>query len=1102
MYKIILTREDCRNYMSVFSNIISKECSIISERQTADKFVFRAGEYVARIYVFPLYRLVEKLRVRTKGDISRKIADDRLTMRIVNPGGYNIDILEKVIPLHSLSDEACEKLIALMPSNPKRAHPLRRYMENPNDLGLALRQDGKVYFVYFDLALDYNISLERLKTDVGTSILPGIPVGSVADIIPEIGRLHSTFNPEEIQKKLEMYNHLRLKTLGIDWLASSSLSTSIFPGCLVGVRGVFTESKAGSTSVIKATNMIDVFKSTNSRTSVASSLDLEGKSRFPGEAKEGLAAIRLSGGGLSPEENKQVNQGISGQITRGEATTLFVAQPARLEGDIDLRKDTGRNAFMRALRDQQNIFSPEFDVVLVDEDLPLDIILHPGHRRNQVYMPGHYLRMLSDIYDRLDLNDQPEMLAILGEAFQHEDEHLRQYRSTLGAHGPPLESAIDRIAPSFRARALFRMLYAFRKTSAQPDFHEFFNRLRLSKREFSSYLHGYLHLNYKEHLTMAMIFIKGKPSTIDVILAQYHLGSIFNHTAIDAPLFKEAIKVMEEHKVALIDINPETNKQFSVWHFIRELVRQNRLIEYSEPVARLNIKATSLDQLEPWTRGTSEKSGDSILYPLPDATTALPVSLAVAKDRLEAMGKLSLKARDGIINRLRTNANGDTLFSYEDLKTIGGSLLTQTGYSATGAGKGTRYARITYDKDGNRKVEDQAKGVYFIPIDGNRTILEVTIAQIRAMNVEYGTNIPFDLYISFFTHEDLRQELNRLGYHEGLLSWLFQRGIYTHPALGSPPVRLLKTRKTHLFDLQSGDFYKRIDPLLPWTEVFWPDGHDTTLVDLVVSGRAYELLESGMRYQVISNIDNRAGIPDPIVLAIMRLTAVPLIAEVGLKPKGNLKDLVKLGFGGSLIKFKVDKLPEAINFGNDRGLLEGMEFDEELIRNLTNVETTARYLGLFNTANYTVDIIGFARALLGMSETTPEALIKDTLKKFYDARVNPEQVVELRYQLLERFRQKTQLWETDKRYPALVPANLAGTLTWLVPTLFLEVPIGEEAGSLTRFEPLKDNIENWILIRDFVDLLLRQENNSDTTPVDKAMLSKSLLKKMKFSFYI
>ncbi|MDP2912612.1 MAG: glycogen/starch synthase, partial [Candidatus Omnitrophota bacterium] len=264
------------------------------------------------------------------------------------------------------------------------------------------------------------------------------------------------------------------------------------------------------------------------------------------DAARGMA-ISLTGLDITPEQHASLNEIWRALIAAEKARSLFAARPARLSGDVDIPVDTTEDVFFAALRTfAKGLFTdrlnPDFDVIIGDDDneglLPAFIVLHPGNRRTQAYIPRSYMKTLSDFFAALEDDwKRAEFIQIVFEAFMHEDMHLRQYKSTLGSRAPPIsEIDIDRLAPSFRARALFRLAYACRKTGIRPDISRFLSDLKKSGRERISYLNGYLSLDPDKHLAMARGLLAGEPSQTDIILAQHHLGAVFNHAEISSPI--------------------------------------------------------------------------------------------------------------------------------------------------------------------------------------------------------------------------------------------------------------------------------------------------------------------------------------------------------------------------------------------------------------------------------------------------------------------------------------------------------------------------------------------------------------------------------------
>lgn len=777
-------------------------------------------------------------------------------------------------------------------------------------------------------------------------------------------------------------------------------------------------------------------------------------------------AISLTGLDIPSDEHESlINIPWKRLILEGKVRSLFSGRKGILPGDVNIKQDTDARPFFNDLRALEKRFSKNFDVLIGNDDLgslPPYLVLHAGNRRHQAYIPRSYMNALSDFYDVLDEEEKPEFIQIIFEAFYHDDMHIRQYESTLGSQGPPVsEKDIDLIAPSFRARALFRMVYAMQKTGVRADPKKLLLALKINQGKKASYLYGYSHLTSAGHLKMASKLLEGKPSRIDIILAQHHLGYIFNNNSVGSKMFKEAVKLLGSNNGIAIDIGPETGKPFPLWKFVRELMKQNALISDMRGLEDMNVKARHVKQFEPWQRGTRKESGDSVYYPAEGETTALPAPVKDVRARIRALKELDDSTKTKIIKGLHPDTRGGTIISREALEIIGGKLLPKCAVARSAAGKGTRDEEVSFDINGNKVRLSIAKAARKVLIDGGKSILEVTVAQLRGINNKYGSAITLDLHTSHFTDRDVRIELERLGFRKT------DRGTYVHASPGSPEVHITRIRKTSLFDMHSGDFYRNVKPSLPWGETFWPDAHDTAFIDFIVSGRAYEAVQSGRLYQLVATIENLAFTPDPIPLAIMKLMGVPFANEVILQPEGSI--------GGTVAKFREEFIPEGYIFGQRRGMLEAMEIDSKLRENMLGTDKEA-YFPLFNSASYAGDILEFSKTAFMPGLSDEEVISR--LKEFYDARKDPEKLAELRFKLKNEYRQRAQLWEKDKRYPALQPTNMVGSLTWLVPTVFIEVPAGISAGKSSRFEWLKDNnLANLYRDRQFVEFLLTQNSH-------------------------
>ncbi|MBL0058482.1 MAG: UTP--glucose-1-phosphate uridylyltransferase [Elusimicrobia bacterium] len=805
-------------------------------------------------------------------------------------------------------------------------------------------------------------------------------------------------------------------------------------------------------------------------------------------------AIRLSGGGLSVVEHRRINRVILALIKDGKAAAVCGDRAGALKNDKDLKTlpvEEDTDGFVKGLRGLlrrgilTNGWPADFDLIVVDGDFPADVALHPGHRRHQAYLPRAVFDGFKQLFRTLPPGeDQDLLLEVVGEMLRHEAEHIRRFQES---GRPASEAEVDAVASSARPRALLRVLHsaaAARAVGAAPRWNAFLERAR---GERTSYLHAYPHLTPEQHVGMATEILRRPFTTEDRILAQLHLGAVFDGAAPSSPVFNKALALLQRKNI--VDLDPEIGKPFPLWKFVQELTRQHALISDPRPISEINVIAKSLAQFDPWTRGNDVRVGDSLQFPVPGQTMALPLTREQFKKKLtDLWPTLKSAERADLWRRVRFNPEGHLLITRGDLDWLGLPLEKMAMVSRSAAGKGTRYAREEYDEaTGAKVVLDWAKGVYTVPLEEGapRGILEIVLAQARARNLATGAALEVDVHTSHLTDSQIRFELIRLGYVpnfmerfmpefvlDNLPEWLYTPGLYTHPAEGSAPVKVVRVREAHLLDARTGDFYKHSVPGMDVMDVMWPDAHDTSFIDFIVSGRAYEVFKQGKRFQFIANIDNLAALPSPALLAVMRLTGAPLLNELAQKPKGAK--------GASAVKFKAGRTSAAVDFGRRLGLAEEFQFDGSFLKGLSP-EAAEAYFPMFNTANYVVDIANFSRQFFNTPDAT-EADVEAKLKRFYDARNDPEVLLALRFELIAGYRRQTQLWEKDKTHPALQPASLAGMVTWRVPTVFVEVPVGPSAGAESRFEPLKENIDNFSANYALVERLLA-EGRPATSPV-------------------
>ena len=578
----------------------------------------------------------------------------------------------------------------------------------------------------------------------------------------------------------------------------------------------------------------------------------------------------------------------------------------------------------KALRAINRPFSDNFDLVVVDfnnENEMGDIIFHPGNRRNVAYISRERMNLISKLYDDMDIKNRAEVLQLMWEALLHEDEHSIQFLDLAGSDFALTESDINRNASSFRVITFFRVLHSYELTGVKPNFENFFEKLYSTQRNRISYIHAYTELTLDQHIEIADILTRERPfpEEINGILAQEHLGLIFYNSIPGSQEFTKAIELLRERR--LISKGQETGKVFPVYKFVRELIRQHSYIMMDKPVEESNLKATSLEQFESWHKGTEKEIGDSVYFPKADQTTAVPVNKTILSERIRAIHGLDPFIANKLIGLLNETADGNgTIIPKIVLDTVGNILLKQTSIGISAAGKGTRYAEIIYT-DSERMVKDKAKGTYKIPmpISGEKSIIEILIAQIRHINHTQKTHMSLDLYTSHFTQTDIETELLQLGYKREEEYKDYRRAIFKHKDDISPDISIFRIRKTLILGGKTGDFYLNVvgSKNAVDMELQWPDAHDSTFLDFFVSGNAYSQLISGNKYRFISNIDNRAAMPNAVITALMVLTGSSLANEA---PRSAGEP------GGSLTKYKENALPSSLDFGIRKGILEGFEF--------------------------------------------------------------------------------------------------------------------------------------------------------------------------------
>jgi UTP--glucose-1-phosphate uridylyltransferase len=184
---------------------------------------------------------------------------------------------------------------------------------------------------------------------------------------------------------------------------------------------------------------------------------------------------------------------------------------------------------------------------------------------------------------------------------------------------------------------------------------------------------------------------------------------------------------------------------------------------------------------------------------------------------------------------------------------------------------------------------DRAKSL--LPVHGERTFLDLTVAQVKHVRVSLGVDLPLIFMNSFATDADT-------------LDALAGQDV----AVGELPLSFLQSQEPKLRadDLSPVDW--PADPSLEWC----PPGHGEVYSALSSSGALQALLDAGYRYAMVSNSDNLGAYPDPAMMAWFAASGAPYAAEICRRTPQHVKGghLVVRRADGRLILREIAQTPE------------------------------------------------------------------------------------------------------------------------------------------------------------------------------------------------
>lgn len=148
----------------------------------------------------------------------------------------------------------------------------------------------------------------------------------------------------------------------------------------------------------------------------------------------------------------------------------------------------------------------------------------------------------------------------------------------------------------------------------------------------------------------------------------------------------------------------------------------------------------------------------------------------------------------------------------------------------------------------------------FLPVKDNKSFIDIVIDQITALRKDTGSEIPLVLMNSNVTEEQTNEYIN---------------GI---PAIKEQAIPFSFIHNSHpkiLVDTLEPATYPE-DPQKEWN----PAGHGDIYTSLVTTGILSKLIESGITYAFISNIDNLGATMNTSILGYLAESDAPFLMEV------------------------------------------------------------------------------------------------------------------------------------------------------------------------------------------------------------------------------
>jgi len=176
-----------------------------------------------------------------------------------------------------------------------------------------------------------------------------------------------------------------------------------------------------------------------------------------------------------------------------------------------------------------------------------------------------------------------------------------------------------------------------------------------------------------------------------------------------------------------------------------------------------------------------------------------------------------------------------------------------------------------------------------IEVREGMSFLDLSVRQIEHLNRTYDVNVPFVLMNSFNTDEDTQSIIKKYeGHNIDILT--FNQSRYPRILKDS----LLPAPKS--FDSSISDWY--------------PPGHGDVFESLYNSGTLDKLIERGVEYIFLSNVDNLGAVVDLSILQHMVETETEYIMELTDKTKADVKGGTIIDYEGQVRLLEIAQVPK------------------------------------------------------------------------------------------------------------------------------------------------------------------------------------------------